>query len=149
MILLTLYLCYFFQGQSQTCQSDTGACTPGGRPATTIQYDELMEAVGSERMNRIFWPVVCPWDPKMRRFDLFWPKNEDVALCQDPMVSLWKALRHEWLFRSLLDFGVAVVLQIQLQLPNSSKFCAIPVYWLKDLLAQEFGVASATFMVPR
>eukprot|EP00438_Fugacium_kawagutii_P002185 Skav228819 [mRNA] locus=scaffold359:434950:437674:+ [translate_table: standard] len=30
----------------------------GGRPATTIQYDELMDAVGSDFMDRIFWPVV-------------------------------------------------------------------------------------------
>eukprot|EP00913_Durusdinium_trenchii_P017353 g16319.t1 len=31
----------------------------GGRPATTIQYDELIEAVTDELMERIFWPVVC------------------------------------------------------------------------------------------
>ncbi|CAK8986650.1 unnamed protein product [Durusdinium trenchii] len=29
----------------------------GGRPATTIQYDELIEAVTDELMERIFWPV--------------------------------------------------------------------------------------------
>ncbi|CAJ1339742.1 unnamed protein product [Effrenium voratum] len=30
----------------------------GGRPATTIQYDELFEALGSDLLDRIFWPVV-------------------------------------------------------------------------------------------
>ena len=31
----------------------------GGRPATTVQYDELSEALGSDLMDRIFWPVAA------------------------------------------------------------------------------------------
>ena len=40
----------------------------GGRPATTIQYDELMEAVGTDLMDRIFWPVVCKAYLCVRRY---------------------------------------------------------------------------------
>lgn len=40
----------------------------GGRPATTIQYDELMDAVGHDMMDRIFWPVVCKAYLCVRRY---------------------------------------------------------------------------------
>eukprot|EP00439_Symbiodinium_sp_Y106_P060575 s4_g8.t6 len=40
----------------------------GGRPATTIQYDELYEALGTDLLSCIFWPVVRKAFLRVRRY---------------------------------------------------------------------------------
>ena len=59
MFLDFLFIFHCHVKKSRGVQSGSIFHFPGGRPATTIQYDELKEAVGHDLMDRIFWPVVC------------------------------------------------------------------------------------------
>lgn len=56
----------------------------GQRPATTLQYEELQEALGADRLDRIFWPVVRNAYLRVRQHPGLLAEMFQAALVREP-----------------------------------------------------------------
>jgi len=58
----------------------------GGRPATLLQYEELMEAVGPGLLKRVFWPTVRRAYLRVRRHAGLLSELVFAAVARDPSI---------------------------------------------------------------
>lgn len=56
----------------------------GGRPATLLQYEELMEALGPHLLQHVFWPTVCRAYIRVRQHAGLFTEMVFVAMARDP-----------------------------------------------------------------